>query len=163
MKRSGFNRPEKPAKTPKTLQTLYRQGVTGPVTLTALPKTEAKRNPHLLAMAKGKPCLLRVPGVCNNNPETTVAAHSNCHEHGKAHTRKADDFYSVWACYACHTWLDQGQGAQNRQVADELFKEAWARQQTEWDKLTDSTNAKDKAAAQWALEQITKSHIIGAS
>lgn len=137
---------------------MYRQGVTGPATLTALPKTEAKRNPHLLAMAKGKPCLMQVPGVCNNNPETTVAAHSNSHEHGKAGARKADDCYSVWACYACHAWLDQGQGAQNRKVADELFKAAWARQRTEWDKLTDSTNDKDKAAAQWALEQIFNNH-----
>ena len=158
MKRSGFKRPEKPAKAPKAMPKMYRQGVTGPATLTALPKTEAKRNPHLLAMAKGKPCLMQVPGVCNNNPETTVAAHSNSHEHGKAGARKADDCYSVWACYACHAWLDQGQGAQNRKVADELFKAAWARQRTEWDKLTDSTNDKDKAAAQWALEQIFNNH-----
>ncbi len=154
MKRSGFKRPEKPTKTPKTLQKLYRQGVAGPVTLTSMPKTEAKRNPHLLAMAKGKPCLMRVPGVCNNNPETTVAAHSNSHEHGKSMGRKAQDFFSVWACASCHHWYDQGQGAQNRAVADSLFKTALLRQMIEWGKLTDSGNAKDKAAAEWALEQI---------
>ena len=154
MKRSGFKRPEKPAKAPKAMPKLYRQGVTGPVTLTALPKTEAKRNPHLLAMAKGKSCLLRVPGVCNNNPETTVAAHSNSHEHGKAGARKADDCYSVWACYACHSWLDQGQGAQNRQVADTLFDMALLKQMIEWGEIKDSGNAKDKAAAEWALEHI---------
>lgn len=154
MKRSGFKRPEKPAKAPKAMPKLYRQGVTGPVTLTAMPKTEAKRNPHLLAMAKGKPCLLRVPGVCNNNPETTVAAHSNSHEHGKAYTRKADDCFSVWACNACHDWLDTGQGARNREVADSLFKAALYRQMVEWGRIIDSGNAKDKAAAEWALQHI---------
>lgn len=154
LKRTGFKRPERPEKAPKTLQKLVRQGVTGPMKLTAIPKTEAKRNPHLLAMAKGKPCLMQVPGVCNNNPETTVAAHSNSKEHGKAGARKADDCYSVWACHACHSWLDQGKGAQDRAMSDPCWTMAFLRQMIEWGKITDSGSKKDKAAAEWALEQV---------
>lgn len=155
MKRSGFKRPERPAKAPKTLQKLYRQGVEAKSTLTAMPKTEAKRNPHIMAMAMGKPCLMRVPGVCNNDPETTVAAHSNSHEHGKAGARKADDCYSVWACYACHAWLDQGQGAQNRNEGDAAWKNAFVRQTKQWTEIYGHSNdPKDKEAAHWALSNL---------
>lgn len=160
LKRSGFKRPQKPAKAPKTMQKLYRQGVAGPVTLTALPKSEAKRNAHLLAMAKGKPCMMQLPGICNNNPETTVAAHSNSQEHGKAGARKADDCYSVWACYACHSWLDQGKGAQDRKHGQAVWNTAMRRQMGEWEKITDGLNQKDKAAAEWALEQIHKDKFL---
>lgn len=152
MKRSGFKRPEKPAKAPKAMPKLYRQGVTGPVTLTALPKTEAKRNPHLLAMAKGKLCLMEIPGICNHNPETTVAAHSNWHEHGKSLGRKADDQYTVWACSDCHSYIDQN--PETREIARHWWHKAWERQRAEWDKLTDSKDPKDKAAAEWALQHI---------
>jgi hypothetical protein len=39
---------------------------------------------------------------------TTVAAHSNWGEHGKGKAIKAEDSYSVWACWRCHQMLDQG-------------------------------------------------------
>lgn len=47
------------------------------------PKEPRQRNPHLLKMAQGEPCLLRIPGVCNGDSDTTVAAHSNQSAHGK--------------------------------------------------------------------------------
>jgi hypothetical protein len=74
----------------------------------ARPKTIQHRNRRLLDLARGQPCLLRVPGVCRGGLDTTVAAHSNLSIHGKAGARKADDHYSAWACAACHYWLDQG-------------------------------------------------------
>ncbi len=72
------------------------------------PKEPRQRNPTLLNMAKGEPCLLRVPGVCNGDSDTTVAAHSNQSAHGKGKAMKAHDWASVWACSACHMWLDIG-------------------------------------------------------
>ena len=53
------------------------------------PKKPRQRNPTLLNMAKGEPCLLRVPGVCNGDSDTTVAAHSNQSAHGKGKAMKA--------------------------------------------------------------------------
>jgi len=60
-----------------------RRGTHGPAQLTAEPKTVARRNPHLLAMARGRACLLQVADVCNGDRETTVACHSNLTEHEK--------------------------------------------------------------------------------
>lgn len=59
------------------------------------------RNPALLKLAQGKLCLLSIPKVCNGNPETTVAAHSNQLIHDKGKGIKAHDWASVWACSAC--------------------------------------------------------------
>lgn len=85
-----------------------RPAVMGGETAGPAPKTAPYRSPALLEMARGRPCLLLVPGICNHRTDTTVAAHSNLAIHGKAGARKADDCYSVWACAACHAWLDQG-------------------------------------------------------
>lgn len=119
-------------------------------------KTTAHRNPHLLAMAKGQNCLMRVPGVCNHNPETVVAAHSNSSTHGKAGARKADDEFSVWACSACHSWFDQGAGARNREMSMRTFQRALLQQVREWARIAYDplAKAKDRAAASWALEQL---------
>lgn len=66
------------------------------------------RSRRLLDCAKGQECTINFPGVCNNNPETVVAAHSNQLRHGKGGGLKAHDCYIAWACYACHMELDQG-------------------------------------------------------
>lgn len=153
LKRSGFKRPEKPAKAPKTMQKLYRQGVAGPVTLTALPKSEAKRNQNIMAMAKGKPCLIEIPGICNHNPETTVAAHSNWHEHGKSLGRKADDQYTVWACSDCHHYIDAN--PTTRETARHWWHEGHKKQVDFWIYIANhGKDQKEKSAAQWALEQL---------
>lgn len=54
--------------------------------------------------AKGEPCLVRVPGVCNGNPETVVLAHLN----GAGMGRKQADHKGAYACSDCHAWLDGG-------------------------------------------------------
>ena len=69
------------------------------------------RDNNLLALAQGEPCLLRATRHClGSEGSTTVSAHSNELRHGKGRSIKAEDVYSVWACYPCHTWLDQGSG-----------------------------------------------------
>ena len=77
-------------------------------TTQADPKSVEHRCAALLEMARGRPCLLLVPGVCTHRIDQTVACHSNLSIHGKAGARKADDCYSCWGCAACHRWLDQG-------------------------------------------------------
>lgn len=120
-------------------------------------KSEARRNPFLLTMARGQRCLLKVSGVCCGDPATTVAAHSNWSEHGKAGVRKADDCYHVWACFACHTWLDQGPAPAEEKrrcwdAAFEWMKEIWMDVVCGFQHAT----PKERAAAQWALDCVNK-------
>jgi len=126
----------------------FEGGVTGP-----RPKTEPKRNPALLEMARGMQCLLRVPGVCVGGTESTVACHSNLSVHGKAGARKADDCYTVWGCAACHRWLDQGPApAAEKEVA---FMTGHLRQVGAWRGIAAfDPFLRDKNAAQWALDQL---------
>lgn len=93
-------------------------------------KTQAWRCPVLLEMARNRPCLLLVPGICNHRVDTTVAAHSNQSIHGKAGARKADDCYVVEACSACHYWLDFGKAPAEHKA--EAFTLAHARQVLSW-------------------------------
>ncbi len=51
---------------------------------------------------------MQIEGICNGNPETVVAAHSNQYTHGKGGALKAHDIFTAWACDACHRELDQG-------------------------------------------------------
>jgi hypothetical protein len=139
-----------------TVQSLHR-GVYGGTT-SAAPKTSPKRNPALLEMAEKRPCLLRVPGVCNGDPDTTVACHSNASVHGKAGARKADDCYSVWGCASCHRWLDQPIGVHGPTYDQKQARFALAHldQVIEWRRIANdpSEPVRFRRAAQWALEQL---------
>jgi len=46
--------------------------------------------------------MIRIPGVCNFNSETTVLAHLN----GAGMARKEDDSEGAFACYDCHQAVD---------------------------------------------------------
>lgn len=54
--------------------------------------------------AKGKDCTLRLPGICNHNPETVVLAHLPCGMKGVG--MKSPDNMAVDACSACHAHID---------------------------------------------------------
>lgn len=60
---------------------------------------------NLRRFAKGKPCQVRVPGVCNFNPETTVLAHIRLGGVGGA-GMKPPDLCAVHCCSACHDLID---------------------------------------------------------
>lgn len=135
----------------------FRVAMERPASLFVMMKTEARRNPFLLTMARGQRCLLRVPGVCCGDPATTVAAHSNWSEHGKAGARKADDCYHVWACFACHTWLDQGPAPAEEKrrywdAAFEWMKAIWLDVVCGFQHAT----PKEREASQWALDCVNK-------
>jgi hypothetical protein len=106
-------------------------------------------------MANGKPCLLDINDVCMGGTETTVACHSNSSAHGKAGARKADDQYSVWGCFNCHRWLDQGKTPiEEKQL---IFWLAHIDQQHYWWEIAAGPSGKDQRAAQWALDQLAAS------
>lgn len=54
--------------------------------------------------AKDQPCQVRIPNVCNHNPETTVLAHLN----GWGIAGKHSNIHGAYACSDCHSWLDGG-------------------------------------------------------
>jgi hypothetical protein len=47
-------------------------------------------------------CMVRIPGVCNFNPETTVLAHLG----GGGMGAKRHDIHGAWCCSDCHDALD---------------------------------------------------------
>ncbi|MGA9618165.1 MAG: DUF1364 domain-containing protein [Serratia proteamaculans] len=56
--------------------------------------------------AKGRDCQVRLPGICNFNPETTVLAHFKIP--GTCGTSiKPPDSQGAWACSACHDEIDR--------------------------------------------------------
>lgn len=54
--------------------------------------------------ARGMNCTMRIYGVCNFNPETTVLAHLPCGAKGVG--MKSPDNMAVFACNNCHDALD---------------------------------------------------------
>ncbi len=58
--------------------------------------------------ARGEDCTLNFNGVCCHNPDTTVWAHGNRLQGGKARGKKlaAYDHIGCYACYFCHMVLD---------------------------------------------------------
>lgn len=65
----------------------------------------ANANRDLRAYARGKPCMVRIPGVCNGNPQTTVLAHYRLSGTSGA-GMKPNDWQASWACSDCHDVVD---------------------------------------------------------
>ncbi|MFT5766762.1 MAG: hypothetical protein ACI9DH_000581 [Halioglobus sp.] len=57
---------------------------------------------NLRKEARGRECQIRIPGVCNGNPETTVL----CHLGGGGMGRKQPDLLGAWGCSSCHDAVD---------------------------------------------------------
>lgn len=121
-------------------------------TFNPCPKRKPYRDPHLLRMAKGMNCLLNVPGVCNHDPQTTVACHSNLSTHGKGMSQKAHDAFTVCGCSSCHAWLDRGMGAYEEKEA--RFMRGHRLQIQQWHQVVESpySTKKDKESAKAAIE-----------
>lgn len=57
---------------------------------------------NLRKLAKGQRCQVRIVGICNFNPETTVLAHLRMAGITGA-GMKANDLLGAWCCSACHS------------------------------------------------------------
>jgi len=63
------------------------------------------RQTKLTKAARGRECQVRIPGVCNGNPETTVLAHYRLA--GTCGVGiKPNDLQGAWSCSACHDAVD---------------------------------------------------------
>lgn len=114
-------------------------------------KDEPYRDPALLDMAQGRPCLLLVPGCCNHRLDTTVACHEN---QDKGMGTKRPDDRSVWGCVACHRWYDQSGAPREQKRA--TFDAGMGRQVFAWQVVAadPSEPARFRRAAQRALERL---------
>ena len=65
---------------------------------------------NLRKTARGQQCMVRIPDVCNHNPETTVLAHLN----GAGMARKHDDMFGAFCCSACHGVVDGAKSEYSR-------------------------------------------------
>jgi len=53
--------------------------------------------------ARGRECMIRMPKICNYNPETVVLAHMS----GGGMGTKHPDQIGAWACSSCHDMVDR--------------------------------------------------------
>lgn len=67
-------------------------------------KIKPIRSKALRDSARGEQCTLRLPGICNGDPSTSVLAHLPFG--GRGMGLKAGDTHSVVACSSCHDALD---------------------------------------------------------
>jgi len=68
--------------------------------------------------AKGRGCMVRLPGICNFNSETVVLAHIRL-AGISGMGMKSPDLIGAWACSACHDELD-GRTHKSGMTHDEL-------------------------------------------
>jgi hypothetical protein len=86
-----------------------------------------------LALCRGQPCYLLVPGVAHHPPDTVVPCHSNQQKHGKGMGIKARDIFTVPGCFNCHYNYDQGRDldkAQRYEIWDRAYRQ-WAKDRLE--------------------------------
>ena len=81
------------------MNSLSRSG--GPM----LAKNPVIKSKKLTSFAKGKPCTIRIPGVCESRRNTTVACHLNSNYKGTGN--KSPDLLTVIGCSKCHAWIDR--------------------------------------------------------
>jgi hypothetical protein len=71
---------------------------------------------NLRKEARGRPCQVRVPGVCTGGGEDTCLAHYRLAGYSGTGI-KPPDLMGAWACHACHDAVD----GRNRQGRDYEF------------------------------------------
>jgi hypothetical protein len=88
------------------------------------------RQTKLTKAARGRECQVRMPGVCNSNPETTILAH-----YRMAGTCgvgiKPNDLQGAWACSACHDACDGRTRVVDRETARQCHAEGVMRTQAQ--------------------------------
>lgn len=80
-------------------------------------------------LAKGRDCLIRIPGRCNRNPETTVFCHyrmANISGYGF----KSPPWLGAFGCSDCHdvcdgragSWIEYPQATRDLLLAEGVFR-----------------------------------------
>jgi len=66
-----------------------------------------KKLTKIQKFAKGKACMLRIPGICKTTPnnEDTCLCHA---PHSGRHGSRKNDTWGAVGCHACHRLIDSG-------------------------------------------------------
>lgn len=72
----------------------------------ALLKTPGRARQSIRDSARDEPCLVRLPGVCNHDPATTVLSHWPGLAGGRGMGLKSLDLAGAFTCCACHDLID---------------------------------------------------------
>ena len=73
---------------------------------------------NLRKAAKGRGCMVRLPGICNHNSETVVLAHIRL-AGISGMGMKSPDLIGAWCCSSCHDEID-GRTRKSGMTRDEL-------------------------------------------
>jgi hypothetical protein len=86
-------------------------------------------------LCRDQPCYLQIPGVCNGNSETVVAAHSPNHQSicGPSGVGiKVTDVATCPSCDACHSAIDGRMGQSLGLTGPEDRMDWWLRGYFRW-------------------------------
>lgn len=75
--------------------------------------------------SRDEPCLVRIIGVCNGNPRTSVWAHANWLCAGKGVGLKVPDELGAIACSACHDVVDRRRPRPRTMTRDDVKLAFW--------------------------------------
>jgi len=62
---------------------------------------------NLRKEARGRACMVRLPGICNHNSETVVLAHIRMPGISGMGIKAPSDLLGAWSCSACHDAIDR--------------------------------------------------------
>ncbi|KJZ03272.1 DUF1364 domain-containing protein [Pseudoalteromonas piscicida] len=79
--------------------------------------------------AEGQECQVRIPGICNFDPSTTILAHV---AKGSGVGQKCDDIHATFCCSNCHSEIDRATRITPKDYADQCAYEGMVRTQTIW-------------------------------
>ena len=71
---------------------------------------------------------MRLPGICNFNPETTVLAHLN----GGGMGTKKNDLFGAFCCSSCHDECDRRTMKMGKDYVELAFRQGVERTQLYW-------------------------------
>jgi hypothetical protein len=86
----------------------------------SFPKNVTYRNKKIRDSARGKDCLIGLPGACTHDPEKTIWSHYRGSIGGKARGLKADDLCGAYACTTCDAIYDGQQKVPQGLTYDEV-------------------------------------------
>lgn len=126
----------------------------------SVPKQPRAENKHLLGMARGQYCLIRSP-ICCGGTETTVACHGAGVRNGKGLGYKVGDHLTAAGCHRCNHYTD-AYGLATAEEKEAAFMLGHLRQVEIWRAIASdpSQPAKDRAAAQWALDRLNATPVV---
>ncbi len=83
---------------------------------------------RLRESARGQECLVRLPGVCNRNPETVVLAHLG----GGGMGMKKKDIHASFCCSSCHDEVDRRTWVFEKDYTELAHRQGVERTQNYW-------------------------------